>query len=944
MAEQPKKTFLQRMSYTVVNTLETFFYRYGKAVATQPIRYIVGCLLFTALCCLGFLNFRVEHRPERLWIPQESDYVKTLDWQAENFPQEQRLQLILYEADNVLTADYVREMYRVHQQVSNLVMTNKLGQNFTQEDLCFRVPALGGEQRADLLRIKMHLFPDKELSEEVDWSLAIDKSVYYHFYSRIPTACLELSILEMWGYDSGSFDALTDQDVVNAINTVNMTVTYSYPMNFTEFLGGVTRNSTGHVTGARSAFAQLVMRINREMIDLNAITNSAGLSEEVDPDLFQWEGEFIRALLNTQGRPQGLGVFFQSQRSFSEISGNTVLGDVSLLVLGNVVLFIYVQLMLGKFNMVENRPVLSLLGLLATFMSVGVTFGLCSAVGLIYGPVHTILPLLMLGLGVDDMFIIVQCWHNLNQQERRLQLQKRVGRALRHAGVAITVTSITDFAAFIIGATTVLPALRSFCIYSAIGILTLYIFQATFFVAWFTLDQTRLEDKRNGLIWCYKHKNWTPNQCSQYEICQTFFDKIYSKVLLMKPVKVLVVAMTALLFGASLWGVSNLRQEFNPVWFIPQSSYLFQFLSRLLNYYPQAGVRGSVYFGALNYSQELPKICQLTAALRENEYISSVDSWYDLMVDYTKLDTGEDIDGKVLNETFFREALSAFLFSPVGSRYQTYFHFDGNLTVAQPTPMLMASKFDYSHRSLHGRDEQITAMDQVKALVQDAGLSDFAAASAMLYSSWETDKVIMEELVRNLILAMVAVFIMTLILIAHVVTSCYVLCSVVLTLMNVMALMTWWNLTIDIITCINMVLCIGLCVDYSAHIALHFMQVKGSRNERVKQAVRDMGPPVINGAFSTFLAFIFLANSDSHVFLSFFKIFFGVFVFGVFHGLVFLPVLLSLIGPAPYQTNLHLIQEGDDEDCPKIQGNLTQRVMEADEQADEQAYIQVPTD
>lgn len=45
---------------------------------------------------------------------------------------------------------------------------------------------------------------------------------------------------------------------------------------------------------------------------------------------------------------------------------------------------------------------------------------------------------------------------------------------------------------------------------------------------------------------------------------------------------------------------------------------------------------------------------------------------------------------------------------------------------------------------------------------------------------------------------------------------------------DVMALMAWWDLTIDIISCINLVLCIGLCVDYSAHIGLHFMQVSNS--------------------------------------------------------------------------------------------------------------------
>lgn len=60
-----------------------------------------------------------------------------------------------------------------------------------------------------------------------------------------------------------------------------------------------------------------------------------------------------------------------------------------------------------------------------------------------------------------------------------------------------------------------------------------------------------------------------------------------------------------------------------------------------------------------------------------------------------------------------------------------------------------------------------------------------AAATAFQYCSWETNKVIMEELLRNLCLAMVAVFIMTLILLANLVASCFVLISVTLTLVSI---------------------------------------------------------------------------------------------------------------------------------------------------------------
>ena len=52
----------------------------------------------------------------------------------------------------------------------------------------------------------------------------------------------------------------------------------------------------------------------------------------------------------------------------------------------------------------------------------------------------------------------------------------------------------------------------------------------------------------------------------------------------------------------------------------------------------------------------------------------------------------------------------------------------------------------------------------------------------------------------------------------------------------------------------------------------------------------DMGPAVLNGGLSTLIAFILLLSSDSYFFLTFFKIFFLTVLFGVWHGLVLLPV------------------------------------------------------
>lgn len=86
--------------------------------------------------------------------------------------------------------------------------------------------------------------------------------------------------------------------------------------------------------------------------------------------------------------------------------------------------------------------------------------------------------------------------------------------------------------------------------------------------------------------------------------------------------------------------------------------------------------------------------------------------------------------------------------------------------------------------------------------------------------------------------------------------------------------MHWWGLTVDVVSCIDLVLAVGLCVDYAAHIGHAFMCCAGeSRAARAQSCLKQIGPAVFNGGFSTFLAFVLLANSDSHVFITYFKVY-----------------------------------------------------------------------
>lgn len=62
-----------------------------------------------------------------------------------------------------------------------------------------------------------------------------------------------------------------------------------------------------------------------------------------------------------------------------------------------------------------------------------------------------------MGLGVDDTFVMMASWEEVmsNKRNHKKPIHEKVALALSHAGAAITVTSLTDVVAFIIGASTV---------------------------------------------------------------------------------------------------------------------------------------------------------------------------------------------------------------------------------------------------------------------------------------------------------------------------------------------------------------------------------------------------------------------------------------------------------------------------------------------------------
>lgn len=198
-------------------------------------------------------------------------------------------------------------------------------------------------------------------------------------------------------------------------------------------------------------------------------------------------------------------------------------------------------------------------------------------------------------------------------------------------------------------------------------------------------------------------------------------------------------------------------------------------------------------------------------------------------------------------------------------------------------------------------DRQIEAMDDTRALIASWDDLPPAFPYSEKFITIEGFKIIKREMFLNVGLAILAVGIIVFFTVASPVTSILITLNVAFCIIEILGFMHALGIVIDSVSVINMVLAVGLSVDYSAHVG-HCFMVKGGpdKNARALEALSDIGAAVLNGAISTFLAVAVLLFSSSYVFVVLSSQFALTVALGIVHGLILLPVMLSIFGPKPF--------------------------------------------
>ena len=521
------------------------------------------------------------------------------------------------------------------------------------------------------------------------------------------------------------------------------------------------------------------------------------------------------------------------------------------------------------------------------------------------------------------MFIMIAAWRKTNPMA---STEERMAQTYSEAAVSITITSITDALAFGIGAITPLPAVRVFCLFAGVGVIFDYFFQITFFGACMVYSGRREAANRHCItlvkviphsqaksrlykIFCaggFVRDDPNVEEKTGETAVMAFFRDYYGPAL-MKPIsKVLAYLLFFVYLAGAIYGCFQIIEGLELKTLAGEGSPTNKFFDYNTEYFSKYGPSMYVVINeTLDYSDpavqsDLEDIVQdfESSEYLEDEYLTEF--W---LSDYLAfLSTYPDLTDDMKREQFMSILVDNFLEVPQFERYRL----DINFKAGSNRTIIETSRIILQGEGLLTTYTQVSMMNDARKRAKQQNVTLIAFSPRFFL--YEQFKIIRPQTIQNVSIAVGCMFFVALLFIPQIFCTVMVTACIISIQVGIVGYMALWDITLDGISLINIILCIGFSVDFSAHITYSFLAGEQQPLQRKNQlnltplerqavlALYSLGQPVLQGALSTIIAITVLSMSASYIFQVFFKIMLMVMTFGMLHSLVFLPVMLCTIG------------------------------------------------
>ncbi|KAL3102567.1 hypothetical protein niasHS_000895 [Heterodera schachtii] len=550
---------------------------------------------------------------------------------------------------------------------------------------------------------------------------------------------------------------------------------------------------------------------------------------------------------------------------------------------------------------VFSRPLLALSGVLSVALAISAGTGLLLLLRFPLTSVVLAMPFIIFSIGVDNVFILLAAWRSTSPY---LSFEQRMAHTFGDAGVSITI----------------------FCLFCAVTLLFCYVYQMTLFAALMNFTCLREVQQRHCLTMrkicrsstkfgssVFAVDKWAkrgvapPLRSSHNLALSLFFRSHYAPFLLNKFVQSLVLFLFGFYLLISAYGCLNIEIGLEPLDLLPDNSNGKKALLEAEQYFPDHGGHLHVWMHNLsrvNLGHRRPwLVLEKEIELYEHtEFTGAADSWLRVFLQFYH------VKGQFTSNENFVPRLKNFLKMKMHRKYRRDIRFtnDGqSLEACRVAVRLRFIRFQNQSRAMH----------LFRLLAESSELPTGVYADFFQFA--EQFDALLPGTVCSIAVAGFAVVMVSLLLIPEPISALWVSFSTVSTNLGVLGLMPFLSIRLDFVSMVTIIMSIGFCVDFSAHLAYNYSRSDADDNEqqhkqqkqltaeqprnsgrntveRMGNALYAVGTPICQSAATSILGVSFLAHTESYIFRSFFKTTVLVISLGLLHGLVILPVLLTL--------------------------------------------------
>ncbi|XP_023243351.1 patched domain-containing protein 3-like [Centruroides sculpturatus] len=336
------------------------------------------------------------------------------------------------------------------------------------------------------------------------------------------------------------------------------------------------------------------------------------------------------------------------------------------------------------------------------------------------------------------------------------------------------------------------------------------------------------------------------------EFFMKIFRKHFGKLFSYSLVNIVIVVVYFINLGVSVWGTLSIRQGLDWHKLYPNDSTISESTRIMYKYFGEYAfpvhiiINQTVDYSDKNVQQKIDTMMRNFESHPQIGDSRTTVSWLKYYKEFQEHPVSKYSLGgyNLSNKKDFLEGLRDIFLRLKGAD-----EFSNDIVFNEDQSDILLSRFLVVAKNVMDRESEMNLVRGVMNIVDKA---PFDVLIHSLFSDLIEQGIIIKAIVIQLFwVTMLLILIIFFLFVPNMFCAVLVAISVVSTIIETLGFMSLWEVNLDIFSMMSLILCVGFCVNFPAHITHAFvMSSSEDPNEKLKDALYEIGYPILQGSLS----------------------------------------------------------------------------------------------